>query len=61
MTKIFWQFVIWRLRVNFGKPCKTWDYDDFPEFEKDINAPYRCPACCANQIIRWIERVCLDK
>lgn len=59
MTKLFWRFVTWRLS-KFSK-CETWDYDDFPEFEKDINAPYRCSACCANQVIRWIETMYLDR
>jgi hypothetical protein len=31
LTKLFWKFVIWRLRKTWGEPCKTVDYDDFGE------------------------------
>jgi hypothetical protein len=57
MSKLFWRFVIWRLKRHFGKRCLSPDYKEFDGdafyiFEKLADGKYHS--------ICWDNRKVLD-
>ena len=47
------QYLIKRLKLEYGANCPTSDLDDFPELRK--NGKSQCGSCLAKQTIEFLE------
>lgn len=45
-----------RLQKDYGGPCLTKDFDDFPgEIGRELNSPDRCLRCAAAEVVEWLQ------